>query len=587
VGAPVYLDYAATTPVDPAVARAMSEVLSAESDFGNPSSATHAFGRRAEALVEAARAQVSALIGAQPDDLVFTSGATESNNLATLGVARASVGGAAGPAGATSVVRSRHVVTSKIEHKAVLDVCKQLEREGFSVTYVAPDSSGRVQADAVKAALRAETVLVSVMHANNETGVIQDIAAIGRLCRDKGIPFHVDAAQTVGKLPINVAEWPVDLLSYTAHKIYGPKGIGALYVAPSARASLRPVSFGGGQERGLRPGTLATHQIVGFGAACQLAAVALTSEPARLLALRERLWHRLSRLEGVQLNGQDAPRLPGILNVSFEGVEGESLVTSLDSLAVSTGSACSSATGDPSYVLRALGRSTQLAQSSLRFSLGRMTTEADVDRAADVVQLQVERLRAVSPAVLHAAVVVAEGPAVYTAARPATAAALAVIRAAEAAQPASLLAARRLRASSVEHPSQPDSPLLAALSPSTRALFLSLPNAGSLPPGANVIHSEAGGPGQETWVRFHLQIESRTGEGIVKAALFQAYGCPHTLAVTAWLTGQLPGRSMNDLVPGTPSAWLQAFEVPVEKLGRLLTVEDALRAAFQQINPAT
>jgi cysteine desulfurase len=559
VDAPIYLDYAATTPVDASVARTMIEALSAEAAFGNASSATHVFGRRAEALVETARAQVAALVGAQSGQIVFTSGATESNNLALLGVARASVG--AGTGGA----RTRHVVTSKIEHKAVLDVCKQLEREGFAVTYVAPDSSGRVQPEAVKAALRADTVLVSVMHANNETGVIQDIATIGRLCREKGIPFHVDAAQSVGKLPIDVAELPVDLLSFTAHKIYGPKGIGALYVAPSVRAGLRPVSFGGGQEGGLRPGTLPTHQIVGFGMACELASRTLATEPARLLALRDRLWTRLARLEGVHLNGEAAPRLPGILNVSVEGVEGESLVTSLGALAVSTGSACSSASGDPSYVLRALGRSTQLAQSSLRFSLGRPTTEADIDRAADVVQLQVERLREVSPAPGKD---------------------LSPGLSADA--PAALLAARRLRASSSQaiESTAPNSPLLLALSPATRDLFLSLPHAGSMPPGADVIHGEAGGPGTDTWVRFSLQIDRRADESFVKAALFKAYGCPHTLSVSAWLTGQLPGRSMTDLVPGTPSAWLQAFEVPVEKLGRLLTVEDALRATFQQSSPA-
>jgi len=566
----------------------MSEVLAADADFGNPSSFTHSFGRRAERRVDTARAQVAALIGAQAGDIVFTSGATESNNLAILGVARASVGVGKAP--------SRHIVTSKIEHKSVLDVCKQLEREGFAVTYVVPDSAGRVQPDAVKAALRADTVLVSVMHANNEIGVIQDIASIGRLCREKGIPFHVDAAQTVGKLPLNVAALPVDLLSFTAHKIYGPKGIGALYVSPSARASVRPIAFGGGQERGLRPGTLPTHQIVGFGVACELAAKALAGgEPARLEGLRERLWQQLGRLEGVHLNGEGAPRLPGILNVSFEGVEGESLVTSLGSLAVSTGSACSSASGDPSYVLRALGRSTQLAQSSLRFSLGRGSTENDIDRAADVVQLQVDRLRAVSPAATSGSAVslsVADAVA-SAAAAPVSAAALAIPATAEApdaVRVAALPAVLRSRASSPQAPDEQaalDSPLFQALSPLTRQLFLSLPNAGSLPPGANVIHSEAGGPGAEAWVRFHLHIETHAGQSIVKAALFQAYGCPHTLSVSAWLTGQLPGRFMTDLVPGTPSAWLQVFEVPVEKLGRLLTVEDALRAAFQQRNPAT
>ena len=386
MSAPIYLDYAATTPVAPEVARAMSEALGDEADFGNPSAVTHLFGRRAQARIEVARTQVAALIGAAADELVFTSGATESNNLALLGVARASSG------------KTRHIVTSKIEHKAVLDPCKQLEREGFAVTYVTPDSSGLVQPDAVRAALRPDTVLVSIMHANNEIGVIQDIAAIGAICRERGIPFHVDAAQSVGKIAVDVHALPVDLLSFTAHKIYGPKGIGALYVHPQVRSRLKPVTFGGGQERGIRPGTLPTHQIVGFGAACELARWSLAVEPRVIEQLRERLWAGISRLDGVHLNGQGAPRLPGILNVSFEGVEGESLVTGLSSLAVTTGSACSSASGDPSYVLRALGRGTQLAQSSLRFSLGRATTEGDIDAAIAAVRHQVLRLRSVSPA---------------------------------------------------------------------------------------------------------------------------------------------------------------------------------------------
>jgi cysteine desulfurase len=537
MNAPIYLDYAATTPVHPEVARAMSEVLG-EANFGNPASVTHLFGRRAEAQIEAARAMVAALIGASPEDLVFTSGATESNNLALLGVARA------------SATTARHIVTTKIEHKAVLDPCKQLEREGFTVTYVAPDTEGRVQPAAIRAALRADTALVSVMHVNNETGVIQDVQAIGEMCRERGIVFHVDGAQSVGKLSVDVRTWPVDLLSFTAHKFYGPKGIGALYIRPAARPRLRPVTFGGGQERGLRPGTLPTHQIVGFGAACKLAATSSGAEAARLEVLRDRLWQALSRLEGVHLNGQAAPRVPGILNVSFEGVEGESLVTALTPLAISTGSACSSASGDPSYVLRALGRGTQLAQSSLRFSFGRATTEADIDAAAAAVQLQVARLRAVSPAgsgKVEAAAGTAES-------------------------------ARRVAAGVQEA----DFVAGDTLSPLARRYFDLLPGAGAMSPGADIVQSTAGSPAAEAWVRFHLRME----QGNVKAALFQAWGCPHTLAVTAWLTGQLPGRSMtrsvSEFLPGTPSAWLEALEVPVEKLGRLLVIEDALRESFRQ-----
>jgi cysteine desulfurase len=530
MSAPIYLDYAATTPVDPAVARAMGEVLTAEADYGNAGSVTHSFGRRAEARIESARAQVAALIGAQPDEIIFTSGATESNNLALLGIARA------------NAHRGRHIVTTRIEHKAVLDPCKQLEREGFTVSYVMPDSSGVIAPESIAAALRADTVLVSTMHVNNETGVVQDIRAIGELCHARGVTFHTDAAQSAGKLAIDVSTLPVDLLSFTAHKLYGPKGIGALYVRSAVRPALRPVTFGGGQERGLRPGTLPTHQIVGFGLACDLAKRALAgTEAARLTALRDRLWLVLQSLEGVHLNGASAPRLPEILNVSFEGVEGESLIAALPDVAVTTGSACSSASGEPSYVLRALGRSTQLAQSSLRFSLGRRTTEPDIDTAATAVRLQVQRLRAVSPA-----------------------------RVGEVVQPAA-----------TPESSPPRVYEFDTLSPLTRRYFDSLSGAGTFANTAGqerttVIHGEAGSVAQGTWVRFHLRV---TG-GNVKAALFQAYGCPHTLAATAWITEQLPGRSRASLVPGKPSEWLAKLAVPVEKLGRLLIVEDALQAAL-------
>jgi cysteine desulfurase len=529
MNAPIYLDYAATTPVDPAVARAISDVLSSEADYGNPASITHVFGRRARQRVETARAQVAAMIGAGAEEIIFTSGATESNNLAILGIARANAD------------RGRHLVTSRIEHKAILDPCKQLEREGFTVTYLAPDTSGRISPESVRAALRPDTVLASVMHVNNETGVVQDIRAIGEVCRERNVPFHTDAAQSAGKLPIDVGKLPVDLLSFTAHKLYGPKGIGALYVRPQVRPALRPVSFGGGQERGLRPGTLPTHQIVGFGVACEIASRALVTDSARIASLRDRLWQSLRRLQGVHLNSEAAPRLPGILNVSFEGVDGESLVTALASLAVATGSACSSASGEPSYVLRALGRSTQLAQSSLRFSLGRSTTQADIDRAAAAVRFQVERLRSISPA--------GDKP--------------------------------------FQVPEYPVPPVyeLDTLSPPARRFFDTLPGAGVLTPsgedaasGTAVIRGEAGSAAEEAWVRFHL----RVGDGFVKAALFQAYGCPHTMAVTAWLTEQLPGRPRSSLVPGTPGAWLEAMSVPMEKLGRLLVVEDALRAALEQ-----
>ncbi|MGH8306228.1 MAG: aminotransferase class V-fold PLP-dependent enzyme, partial [Steroidobacteraceae bacterium] len=382
---PVYLDYAATTPVDPQVAEAMGACLTLGGNFGNASS-SHVFGRAAAACIARARAQVAGLIGADAGEIVFTSGATESNNLAILGVARANAD------------RGRHLVTSRTEHKAVLDPCKHLAKEGFSVSYLTPERSGVVTPAAVAAALRPDTQLVSLMYVNNETGVLQDIARIGALCRERGVAFHSDCAQAAGKVALDVGTLPLDFASFTAHKLYGPKGVGALYVRRAARGLLQPVSFGGGQERALRPGTLATHQIVGFGVACELAAQQLAAEGPRLTALRERLWGALAALGGTHLNGAAAPRAPGILNVSFEGVEGESLVTGLAGLAVSTGAACNSASADASYVLRALGRDPQLAASSLRFSLGRFTQAADVDFAANAVRHELARLRALSPA---------------------------------------------------------------------------------------------------------------------------------------------------------------------------------------------
>lgn len=496
---PIYLDYAATTPVDPAVAARMAECLTAAGDFGNASSATHVFGQRAAARIGTARAQVAALIGAQPEEITFTSGATESNNLAILGLIRANAD------------RGRHIVTTRTEHKAVLDPCKRLEREGFVVTYLTPDRDGRVDVEAVREALRPDTVLVSIMFVNNEIGVIQDVGAIGALCRSRGIAFHTDAAQAVGKIPIDLRTLAIDFLSLTAHKIYGPKGVGALYTRGTTRPLLQPLAFGGGQERGLRPGTLPTHQIVGLGAACELAAEQVAADQQRLTALRERLWEGLAKLGGIHLNAAGAPRVPGILNVSFEGVEGESLVTALTGLALSTGSACNSASAEPSYVLRSLGRDTQLAQSSLRFSVGRFTTAADVDYAIEAVRREVTRLRDLSPA-------------------------------AEDGRPA---LAADLRAA---------------------------------PAATHHFTGEAGGPGQETWVRFHLTVE----DGIVRAARFKAYGCPHTLAVADWLTHRLPGRTRDDGLPGTPASWAEALSIPVERLGRLLVVEDALLSCLER-----
>jgi cysteine desulfurase len=381
----IYLDYAATTPIDPRVAEAMIECLRPQGAHGNPSSAGHEYGRRARALVERARAQVAAAIGSRPECIIWTSGATESDNLAVLGVAR------------FHAERGRHLVTSRTEHKAVIDAFKQLEREGFEVTWLKPDSTGIVSPEQVRAALRPDTQLVSLMHVNNEIGVIQDIAAVGRLCRERGIAFHVDAAQSAGKVPLDVEAMNVDLLSVTAHKIYGPKGIGALYVRRAPPLGLKPLMHGGGQELGLRSGTLATHQIVGMGAAFELAQRERESDAERIRALRDRLWAGIEALGDVELNGHPQQRIAGVLNVSFHGVEGESLQFALRELAVSAGSACSSASEEASYVLRALGRSDQVAQSSLRFSLGRYTTDAEIDRAIAAVTREVTRLRALSP----------------------------------------------------------------------------------------------------------------------------------------------------------------------------------------------
>lgn len=375
----IYLDYAATTPVDPKVAAKMAACLTTEGLFANPAS-IHGPGRAARAAVEEARGEVAALVGAMPQEIVFTSGATESDNLAIKGVAR------------FRQHKGKHIVTSRIEHKAVLDACKQLEKEGFEVTWLKPDTNGLIQPDAVQAALRQDTTLVSLMHANNELGVLNDIAAIGKIVRAHGAAFHVDAAQSAGKVPIDLRVLDVDLMSFAAHKVYGPKGMGALYVRREPKVNLEPLIHGGGHEQGLRSGTLATHQIVGMGTAFQLARELLPSEAPRLTVLRERLWKALQQIPGVLLNGHATQRLPGILNVSFPGVEGESLLYACEELAISSGSACNAADREPSYVLRALGRDDQLAGASLRFSLGRFSTEAEVDRAAAVVIEQYRRL---------------------------------------------------------------------------------------------------------------------------------------------------------------------------------------------------
>lgn len=381
---PIYLDNAATTAVDPRVTAAMAECLTADGVFGNPSS-SHAYGREAARRVAIARGEVAAIIGAQPECIVFTSGATEASNLALLGCARANAD------------RRRHLVSSRTEHRATLDPLRQLEKEGFAVTWLIPDRSGRIDPDAVRAALRPDTLYASIMQVNNETGVVQDIAAIGQACHEAGVLYHCDLAQGIGKLPTAEVARQVDFGSFTAHKIHGPKGVGALYVAPQARAWLRPIVYGGGQEQGLRSGTTATHQVVGFGRACALAQAEGAADRARLRELRATLWGMLAGLPDVLLNSPLEDGSPAILNVSFPGVEGESLVMGLAEVAVSTGSACNSAASEPSYVLRSMGRDTELAQASLRFSFGRLTTMEEIRRAGEAVRREVLRLRAVAP----------------------------------------------------------------------------------------------------------------------------------------------------------------------------------------------
>ncbi|MEW7984730.1 MAG: IscS subfamily cysteine desulfurase [Candidatus Thiodiazotropha sp.] len=382
---PIYMDYSATTPVDPRVADIMCSYLTPDGNFGNAASRSHAFGWTADEAITSARSQVADLVNADPKEIVWTSGATESDNLAIKGVAD------------FYAKKGRHIVTCKTEHKAVLDTCRQLERHDYEVTYLDPEPNGLINLAKLEAVLRDDTILVSIMHANNEIGVIQDIQSIGEMTRDRKILFHVDAAQSAGKVPIDLQRQKVDLMSFSAHKIYGPKGIGALYVRRKPRVRLEAQMHGGGHERGMRSGTLATHQIVGMGEAFRLAGEEMANENERILGLRNRLWAGISDIEEVYLNGDEDQRLSGNLNVSFAFVEGESLIMALKELAVSSGSACTSASLEPSYVLRALGREDELAHSSIRFTLGRFSTVEEVDYAVRKIQTEVERLRELSP----------------------------------------------------------------------------------------------------------------------------------------------------------------------------------------------
>ena len=382
---PIYLDYASTTPVDPRVVSKMQDCLSLEGNYGNPASRSHEFGWKAEEAVEEARANVSSLVNCDNREIVWTSGATESDNLAIKGAAR------------FNRKKGNHIITSKIEHKAVLDSCRQLEREGFEVTYLDPDPSGIITPEELIKHIRNETILVSLMHVNNEIGVINDIKQLSDITRENGIVFHVDAAQSTGKVPIDLDNLKVDLMSFSAHKTYGPKGVGALFVRRKPRVRLEAMIHGGGHERGMRSGTLPTHQIVGMGEAFKLAKEEMNSDNTRIRTLREKFWDGLKDIEEVHLNGHPEKRAAGFLNVSFNFIEGESLIMALKDVAVSSGSACTSASLEPSYVLRALGLKDELAHSSIRFALGRFTTEEEVAYTLDIVRYSVTKLRELSP----------------------------------------------------------------------------------------------------------------------------------------------------------------------------------------------
>ena len=382
---PLYFDYASTTPVDQRVINKMKDCLSLDGNFGNPGSRSHTFGWQAEELVEEARINVSTLVNCDPREIIWTSGATESDNLAIKGAAN------------FYKEKGNHIITSKIEHKAVLDTCRQLESEGFEVTYLDPNENGEISIESIEENIREETTLVSLMHINNEIGVVNDIQKIGELCRNKGIIFHVDAAQSAGKIEIDLSQLKVDLMSFSAHKIYGPKGIGALFVRRRPRIRLQPLFHGGGQERGIRAGTLPTHQIVGMGEAFKLSQTEMESDLLKISSYRDILWNGLSEMEEIYVNGSIDNGYPGIFNLSFNYVEGESLIMALKNIAVSSGSACTSASLEPSYVLRAIGRPDELAHSSIRFSFGRFTKEEEVKSTVKLVQESVAQLREISP----------------------------------------------------------------------------------------------------------------------------------------------------------------------------------------------
>lgn len=482
----VFLDHASTTPIDPAVAAVMDAVLRGPLGLGNPSSTTHQHGRDAAAAIETARAEIGALIGAEPTEVIFTSGATESDNLAVLGIARG------------REHRGRHLITTRIEHKAVLDPCRQLEKRGWQITWLEPARDGRIDPAAVTAALRPDTQLVSVMHANNETGVLQDLPAIAAACRGHDLLLHCDAAQTAGRMPLDVCALGVDLLSFSAHKMHGPKGIGALWVSARARPWILPLMWGGGHERGLRPGTLPTHQILGFAKAASLARQQRVRDAAHLEALAARLRAGLVGLEGIRWNDHPEHRLPGLVSLSLEGVEGESLIAALPAIAVSTGAACDSSVGEPSYVLRAQGVPSELAQATLRIAFGRFNVIADADLAATSIREAVQALRA--------------------------------------------------------------------------------RDAAGAPAGDGWFAGEAGSLREGARIRAFLRLDA---ERRVAAFEFRAFACPDVWRVLEAVRTVALGKPVAAMLNGGPRDWAVAHGVPVEKLGRLLCVEDAVNRARQ------
>lgn len=513
----IYLDYAATTPLDPRAVAAMRPWLTGTDGFGNPAS-DHALGRRARAAVETARAQLAALLGASAEEIIWTSGATESNNLAIKGALefRGQRGG--------------HVVTSRIEHKSVLDTCRYLETQQTRVSYLTPAADGVVGVEQVLDALRPDTALVSLMWVNNETGAINPVEALAPLLRARGVLLHVDAVQAAGKLPIDLAATPIDLLSVSAHKLYGPKGVGALFVRKRPRARLAPQIHGGGHEQGMRSGTLATHQLVGFGAAAARAGEALSEEPARLRALRDRLADGLLALPGVYLNGPADARVPGIVNLSFAGVDGEALRAALPALMVSSGSACSSATREPSYVLRALGRDDELAGASLRLSLGRFTTDGEIDAALPQLRAAVGWLRSL-------------------------------------AQPGPIAEPPPLADNVFDYPAP------------VWQRFAAPRHVGAFETGPDLIEATAGTAAS----RARLCLQARRPAGGAVALRFAAYGCPVAIAVGEWLAARLqeipPAQWSRIDVP----MLRQALEIPDDKAHCAFMGEDAVRALTQQV----